>query len=358
MTAALASLPCQPALPNTPHQAQPAAATAAAATLPSPWHQPGSAGQLLASPRVRGSVHVWAAHPWGCRHAGKRPPPLSSSHTHGFTRPASHQAPGQLPCRPHLHQPRAQARWPPSVGGHPRHWPPDPPGQLQVLGHCGSTKAGGGQAQWPCILHCLVTAGRCSAAASNAAGSWCCRRGLRCMHTCSLGSQQRWAAAAARSLQACIRGRRCQQQAGKAAVPLTDGHALGVDGAQVGVLKQVHHEVLRGLTGWGGGVGVRGGKGRTQVGSGGSQGQCLLSVLRDTSGGSVQQRPACRQAAGRWHWRHHPHHQQQQACSPLQAVLTSCSASMDSAVHLKGSGATWLPISLTWWQQQQEVAEG
>jgi hypothetical protein len=27
--------------------------------------------------------------------------------------------------------------------------------------------------------------------------------------------------------------------------------------------------------------------------------------------------------------------------------LTSCSASMDSAVHLNGSGATWLPISLT-----------
>jgi hypothetical protein len=29
---------------------------------------------------------------------------------------------------------------------------------------------------------------------------------------------------------------------------LTDGDALGVDGAQVAVLKQVHHEVLSGLT--------------------------------------------------------------------------------------------------------------
>lgn len=36
--------------------------------------------------------------------------------------------------------------------------------------------------------------------------------------------------------------------AAAAARALTDGHALGVDGAQVAVLKQVHHEVLRGLT--------------------------------------------------------------------------------------------------------------
>ena len=37
------------------------------------------------------------------------------------------------------------------------------------------------------------------------------------------------------------------QAARPGSVPLTDGNPLGMDGAQVGVLKQVHHEVLRGL---------------------------------------------------------------------------------------------------------------
>jgi len=74
-------------------------------------------------------------------------------------------------------------------------------------------------------------------------GLWCLGEECRCQQPTRPHSTQSRGAAK----QACCKG--------LTQGPLTDGDALRMDGAQVAVLKQVHHEILRSLLcGWMGAV--------------------------------------------------------------------------------------------------------
>ena len=103
---------------------------------------------------------------------------------------------------------------------------------------------------------------------------------------------------------------------------LTDRHALGVDRAQVGVLEQVHDEVLRRLLS----VVLL---------------CCALEMRRERQREERERRTTTttsRTKEGREREREREKKKQ----------ITSCSASSASAVHRKGSGATPLVISRAW----------